>query len=947
MKKLTVLFLTCMVALLGYADPVSRHQALQTAKDYLQKNRVSRAQVSPDADLVLAYECVSKSARSIGVTNPLYYVFNQGNDGGFIVVAGDDKMTPVLGYVENGSFNIATVPDNLKWWLQAMEATMISTVKSERSVTNVQMMDANLKPAVAPLVQVNWGQDTPYNDACPFDSVHNKRSLVGCTAVAMAQVLSKWKFPQQATGTVDYVTVTHRKRIQEDLSTLKFDWDQMLPSYGVNEGTPEQRQSVANLMYACGLSMGMDYCAIASGVFLKSALFEKHFDLAPTCNDVERLYFTRAEWDRLIKTELSAGRPVVYNGFSRNAGHSFVCDGYNEDGLFHINWGWTGSLNGYFALAELNSAVEYAGAPTETEGSFNLDQSVVYGIQPKHATTASAGHMLYFTNMKNAKATTRNNVSVTLLSVRADGNGFEGGFGLGVYDKDGAFMGLVGKIQNIALQPGYFYGEYPLSGSLPAAVKDGSYTLRPVFQLSDGNFEQMCGRKGSGYVNYMTMTVDHNRVQLKQPDLVDAKLSLVSAKPVGDKVYAGMKNVLEIVIRNDGAMYNGPLTLIRKDGDKNYLVYDNNYILEQGEEVTIRAKVSAPEGVETDTLEIWMAKNDKDTYYTNGYYEKVVGEFSYQLTKTTPGRPQISVKKFILDKKTVHYEDAINVEVELVNTGGFYGGDFHSYIFPGGGGSALGEGKQQIVMDKGDILSFNLKVPVDHLAAGNYFLLPYIYYGGGFVELTSTRFHFSKTLKGSFAISNKEMYDVYCVDYAFAVPEGVECGVVTAADTLNLDIDYRYLVGDTIPANTAVILKADARKTYHYDIVKCAEAAPSDNLLTNATDEKGFTYAGEGDYVYYRFTYFNRGEHYGFYLAPKEGKAFRLPVNKCYLALPKDKANLNGYAFDGFETAIDQVVVDEATKDAVVYTLAGVRLNAKFSQLPKGIYIVNGKKVMK
>ena len=949
MRKITTLLLFCVVAFMGYADPVSESAALQTAKDYLQKQRVTRGQGSPASELVLAYECMPKSARSLGVTTPLYYVFNHGQDGGFVVVAGDDAMTPVLGYVDQGSFDISKVHDNLKWWLQAMEATMLNIVKTKSSYSLPQVMDAEIKPEVAPLVQVNWGQGEPYNDACPYDSVHDSRSLVGCAAVAMAQALSKWKSPTAATGSVDYVTYTHKIHLKEDLSTLAYDWNKMLPAYGQNVGTPEERASVANLMYACGLAVSMDYCAIASGASLRATMVESHFDLAPTCNNVERLYFTRAEWDHLIKTELSEGRPVVYNGFSSIAGHSFVCDGYNADGLFHINWGWDGALNGYFALAELNTAVEYAGAPTETEGNFNLDQSIIYGIQPADATTDPAGKMLYFANIKDVKAISRFNVKVTLVNVRADGNGFNGTFGLGVFDKNNVFMGCAGQLENIVLDPGYFTREYVVGGGLPSSLEDGTYTLRPVIKGAGGSFVPMCGRKGSGYINYLTMTVQKNRVTVEQPEPVEAKLSLVSAKPVSEKVYAGMKNVLEIVLRNDGAMYNGPLTLIRKDADKFYNVYDNNYILEPGEEVTIRAKVNAPEGVETDTLQVWMAQNDDDVYYNNGYFEKVVGEFSYQLTKTTPGRPEISVKEFILDKTAVHFEDSIHVAVKLVNTGGFYGGDFFVYIFPGSGGTSLGRGGSQIALDKGDTLSLDVRVPIADLNEGSYFLYPYIVYGGGFQELTTTRYYFKKTLSGSFEISNKEMYDVYCVDYSFEVPEGVECGVVTAADSLSMDIDYRYHAGDTLPAHTAVILKADARRTYKYMIVDSDAEAPADNLLTNTTDEDGFTYAGEGDFIYYRFTYWHKGQHYGFYVAPKEGKPYRLLDNKCYLALPREQANLNGYAFDGFETAIEdvQTASSDMMEDAAVYTLTGVRLQTKFSELPKGIYIVNGKKVMK
>ena len=949
MKRITTLLLFCVLVMLGYAGPVSRNEALQTAKDYLQKKRYSRGHNSTASDLVLAYECLPKSTRGLGVSSPLYYIFNVGSEGGFVVVSGDDRMTPILGDVEQGSFAESEIHAGMRWWMQALEQTMLDRTHSDIEDCGKYLLDvsSDIKAEVAPMVKVQWGQDVPHNGLCPMDSVHGKRSLVGCTAVAIAQVLSKWRYPAHATGKINYTTYLHQYQIREDLSDYTFEWDKMMDYYGYDEsiGSEESRKAVAKLMYACGVSVYMDYCGYASGATIVATDLERHFDLDEGCNSVDRIFFTKAEWDQLIKKELSAGRPVIYGGYSMDTGHSFVCDGYNKEGLFHINWGWCGSLDGYFALAELNSAVESGGAPTDETGNFNLDQDVVYGIQPKGDEGVAVEPLMYFNDVAAQSCTSRGKVSFAVKHICTDGNGFFGEVALGVYDKDNLFVGIVGGGYAVDVIEGEFYDNLNFTGALPQKVKNGTYTVRPVCKTDNGEYRPMVGRKGSPFVDHLTLKVEGDAVSVAATDASLAKLKLVSAKPVSAKAYAGGKNVLEIALSNEGNLYNGPVVLVRNDGDKQVRVYHNNYIIEKGETVSFYATVEAPEGVEEDSLSVYISTGDNDLSYTNGYYQELLATFAYSLQQPAAGNPKLVVTEFKVNNVQAYLDAALDIDISVMNEGGFYNKDLFCFVFPGMGGNSLGYVSKKVFLDKGDSISLNMQLPISGLEDGEYFINLYQVVENSSVKLAEgPTFYVKSTDK--IVVDNDEGYGVYRTGCAFKVPEGVQCGVLSAVTNL-LDIDYCYTAGDTLPANTPVVVKAEQRGTYAYNYVVSDKMAPAQNVLMSQVDAQGYTFAGVGDYLYYRFAADGQGVHYGFYLV-NEGKPYHLDAHECYLALPREEANPNGYAFDGFETGIEGVPSDADSLDnAVIYNLTGVRMNCGFSVLPKGIYIINGKKVVK
>lgn len=942
----------CLAALTAFAGPVSRQQAMKTAADYLQQ-RATRG-VSQSAQLTLAYECQPKATRGVTATStPLFYVFNQAQQG-FVVVAGDDRVKPVLGYVEKGSFAIDQVNEGVQWWLGALEQTMLSVVKTKDNGRKYQQLADNsaFKPFVEPLVKVNWGQGAPHNDRCPVDTKHgNRPSLVGCTAVAMAQVLSKWQAPAHADGQVSYTTYTHKMRVSENLSEFVFDWDKMLPFYGGGKGTAAEKAAVAELMYACGVSVHMDYCTNASGAKLMSEHFEKHFGIDEKCNIVSRHYFTKSEWDNMMKRELSAGRPVVYSGYSMNAGHAFVCDGYNKDGLFHINWGWDGSMNGYFALAELNSAVEHAGAPTDEAGSFNIDQDMVIGIQPNDGVKDEVEHTVYFNSLKNFKAyQTRNNVKLSATTVTTDGNGFQGEFALGIFDESGKFISAFGQTSNLNVSGYSSYGELQLGGALPASIKDGSYTLRPVSRINESQpYQPAVGRKASPNISYLTMRVVSNQVRLTAPQPSKAQFTVLGVKCMNGKAYVGAQNPIEIRLRNDGALYNGPVVLQREGDGGQQRVFANNYIVEKGEELVIRANIGAPASGTADELFIWIAADDKDMFYTNGFDYEKVGSVKYDLVTPTPGKPAWVLTNMKLEDKILYFgQKTLNIDFSLANNGGFYGNDIYAFVFPAEGGSSLTSTHTKVYLDKGEKKDIHMEIPISTLSPAGYLFHIYFKNAQGALDVVSqTQFHFTIKAGANISITNNEGYGVYYATHAFIMPEKLQGGIVNRVDTENLNVNYLYQPGDVVPACTPIIVKAERRGNYAYKSLASEEPAPEGNYLSAQLDDRGYSYVGEGNYKYYEFKADDSRANYGFYFRTPDGAPFKVSSSKkVYLAVPEAQAKAAGYALNQALTGIENLIEDQRVKaDDAVYTLSGVRVKGDLKTLPKGLYIVGGKKV--
>lgn len=307
------------------------------------------------------------ASESVNAGDDLVYAFNV-KGGGYVIVAGDDRINDVLAYSLKGNIDAANIP-------AAMQAMLESYVEQIAYMQehNLSPHKTPTHPAVQPLMQTKWGQDWPYSHLTPSNWP------TGCIATSMSQVMYYHKWPQDSTSR--YVTPKDKTIVQPTI----FDWNNMLPIYSSDGEYPEsQVTAVAHLMQVVGAAVDMKYSADQSGSYsrlIKPALIGC-FGYDKGIRYVLRDDYTIDQWDNMMYNELANKRPIVYNGMtSWGAGHSFVCHGYDGDGKYYINWGWNGDCDGYFVLSILDSE----GTGTGGGGANNrwsIHQDAIIGIQP-------------------------------------------------------------------------------------------------------------------------------------------------------------------------------------------------------------------------------------------------------------------------------------------------------------------------------------------------------------------------------------------------------------------------------------------------------------------------------------------------------------------------------------------------------------------------------------
>lgn len=336
------------------------------------------------------------SKGEITLSQQSYYVFPNANSKGFTIVSGDDRLPEIVGYSSQGSYDENNLPEGFVSFMKAYQnlynkvnlgdAEALKNLAEIKAWRNKKNASAETSSAVAPLLgNIEWDQTSPYNNMCPrYDSVHV--AATGCVATAMAQVMAYYKYPKQLKADIPGY-VNRWNGIPMEIPTITreegiYDWDNMLPKYNKEaNATQQQKDAVAKLMYHCGAAVQMNY-GPESAASVSASKLAKYFGYdADLMMDLNRSTFSLDKWMQIIDTELAAGRPVLYGGQASDGGHQFICDGKDGEGLYHINWGWSGSQNGYFDLSLLNPEKGGTGSGSSTEG-YNRLCSMTIGIAP-------------------------------------------------------------------------------------------------------------------------------------------------------------------------------------------------------------------------------------------------------------------------------------------------------------------------------------------------------------------------------------------------------------------------------------------------------------------------------------------------------------------------------------------------------------------------------------
>ncbi len=371
MKRTILLFLSVMMTVIMTAGDVTPQQALQQAQKFLQQTpsgmKRSQAEVPQ----------LKMAGRVSGL-----YVFNAEQNQGYVIVSNDDRTAPILGYSETGTLDPDNMPCNMRAWLQGYADEIAWLNEHNIQLTGIATLPRRtasaVKEPIAPLVKTHWNQGSPYNDNCP-EYTSGEKSVTGCVATAMAQAMYYHQFANMTGEIPGYTTGSYGINVAA-LPAVDFDWANMQLEYTGSE-TDEQKAAVALLMQYCGAAVEMDYgpSSGASLSIIANAL-KNYFGYNATTQTAARSVYSYAEWIEIIYHELKQKRPVLYGGQSSGGGHEFVCDGYQGEDFFHINWGWGGISDNYFKLSALDPDQQGIGGSSSTDGYY-YGQVAVIGLQ--------------------------------------------------------------------------------------------------------------------------------------------------------------------------------------------------------------------------------------------------------------------------------------------------------------------------------------------------------------------------------------------------------------------------------------------------------------------------------------------------------------------------------------------------------------------------------------
>ena len=493
MKRLfLVLSLVCLT-LSGWAEQITREQALRQAQQFLSQNGKSNM-------LTTAETAMSKARRSSQLVPDYYYIFNVGQEQGYVIVSGDDRTAPILGFSNHGSFDVDEIPCNMAAWLQDY-ADQIKYMQEHAEVSVVTRGEVTTHPDISNMISTQWNQFSPYNDLLP--TYNGQKCVTGCGPTAMAQIMNYYGAPASCPAIPGYTT--SNGIVCEDLPATTFDWSNM----GSNA-------EVAKLMQYCAYAVqaDLDPSGTSSSTDMICNALKDYFGYGNGITTIFRPYISDEDWDGIMYNELASGRPVFYCGQSTSGGHFFILHGYkvmNGQGYYAVNWGWGGLDDGYFLLDAMN--------PSSSAGDgYNYDQAAIVCISTSDVVLAedailTAGDVFVGpsgADPRQASSTeyegTRDgsgDVAIALnmayYSFLINGYSFDIGYAL---MQDGSFVGL----------PDAFYSNVYFGGSgaglslfyypilIGAGLSNGDYQIKPVSKEGSSEW-QVCKDADSHVIN--------------------------------------------------------------------------------------------------------------------------------------------------------------------------------------------------------------------------------------------------------------------------------------------------------------------------------------------------------------------------------------------------------------------------------------------------------------
>lgn len=678
--RLTFLLSFLLTTVVAMAAQVSKEEAQSTAEQFMAGRYAS------------ARGGVFHSRVRMVVAERAYYVFNVGESEGFVIVSRDDRAPAILGYSDEGFYNPQEVPDNMEAFLKgyANEMQQISATPRTRAAAPKKAV----RNSISPLLTTLWKQGSPYNDQCP--TIGGKNAVTGCVATALAQVMNYHQYPVAATKAVSGLPAT------------TFDWNKMRDSYKTGDDASE----VAKLMHYCGVAVQMSYGADASSAASENTVtaLVDYFDYDAGAKYVKRSGMGYTDWVALLYNELASQRPVLMGGQSTGGGHAFVCDGYDEDDFFHINWGWGGLSNGYFRLSNLAPDTQGTGGSTTADG-YNLDLGAAIGVQPNKGSELSPlcltttdiswgeGSQYYaWTKMSNG------NFQIFPIFSFTNDTGREGSFryGLRLLKGDEAVADFILKESFVTVPNGTtkIVGSTIQFGS---GLADGTYRLIGIYQVSGGNWTP-CENADKCYIE---CAISGNDLTADIKALAEAKANLAVTSITGtDALSFYMPQDVTVTLTNSGdGDFSGDITLELISGNTVYQKLGGAVAeIPAGESRSITVTISP---VRTGNFELAVVQG----YFLDGV---VLGTKPVSISA-----PSTNVNIALSDYKNnnignIIYGNTFKASVTATNSGSDYKYGFTAKLYKttsGGNGSLAYEKTDDTVLPAGVTQTYDFEFP--------------------------------------------------------------------------------------------------------------------------------------------------------------------------------------------------------------------------------------------
>ena len=615
-----------------------------------------------------------KAKAKAGHATP-FYVFNNPEKIGWVIVSGDDRAVPILAYGDEDYFYEDEVPECVNDWLGGYVEQIESlysgsaTVQPEPSSTSII---AGTKTKVAPLLGVTkWAQGLPFNQECPSytESSQTKYCPAGCVAIAMAQIMYYYK-SSYGSNAIPAYTSSKNGFVNERpaLPATTFNWAIMNPWYDDATSSSASAKEVQKLVKYCGQAVQMNYGKSSSGASSQRNAFTYYFGYDKLSQQISRTDVSATTWENVIYTELAQGRPVYISAHKLSGGHAFVCDGYDGNGLYHINWGWRGGKNGFFALNALSDGNSGGTGAASGEEGYTMSLQIMIGLSPSTSSQSSIDYntvALYSSEDDNIYAIqvpttsySRSGSSASFSNVKLIANYWNNSsqtytydLGWGLFDSNGTLKSTHTVATNKSIQGGYY--TYPTGNiTIGSNISAGTYYLKPICRLSGQSTWSLA--RGAN-VDCVKATMTNTTLTLEVMNQLNVQNLKVNSVTFGSVKKVGSPLEIKLGVSNQG----------QTDYSYIYMWVNNTLVSATTTDVATGSSGTVtmyhtPSQTGSNTIKFTADKKGTKVLYTTSVNINAATAASFTATNTASvSRTTITVKSVLKNTGSDTYNDYI------------------------------------------------------------------------------------------------------------------------------------------------------------------------------------------------------------------------------------------------------------------------------------------------